>query len=317
MGTAALVIGNFDGVHAGHRALLQAARRAAPGLPLIVVTFWPHPRSVLHPDNVSLLLTGLEDRIHLLKQAGADAVKVVNFTPEFARLSPEDFVTGILVPLDPDVVVVGENFRFGRQAAGDVGTLTRLGQGRFRVEVLPLLWVEDEETCSTHIRQALEEGDVEQAARLLGRPFTFSGLVVDGDHRGRTLGYPTANLPVPKGFACPADGVYAGWVTRLDGRDGYGRTLSSGTAAARWPAAISVGSNPTFAGVSRRVEAHVLGLVDLQLYDAPILVEFVARVRPMVKFGSVAELLAQLAADVTRIRSLLATDVVPAGPESE
>lgn len=305
VGSSVVVIGNFDGVHPGHAEVLAEAKRRRPGWPLIVVTFWPHPVSVLRPEVGPMLLTSLTSRVELLTAAGADQVEVIEFTPEFATWSPNDFVERVLLGLDPGLVVVGENFRFGRGASGNVATLRELAAGRFEVEGLPLVRFGDEETCSTLIRSALAAGDVAHAAQHLGRLFSFRGVVVTGDRRGRELGFPTANLPVPSDFACPADAVYAGWVTRTDGLDAHGKPLPAGVAAPRWPAAISVGTNPTFDGISRRVESYVLDRDDLELYGAPISVEFVERIRPQARFASVEELITQMVDDVARCRELL------------
>lgn len=303
-----VVIGNFDGVHPGHREVLRTARAAEPDLPLVVMTFWPHPLSVLRPSGAPLLLTRLDERVALLREAGAAQVEVVDFTSEFARLSPESFVTNVLAPLNPRLVVVGENFRFGHRAAGNVATLRELGQGHFEVTALKLVGAGDVDTCSTLIRQALAAGEVDRARKHLGRPFRFSGVVRTGDRRGRELGFPTANLPVPVELACPADGVYAGWVTRLDGLDAHGVPLAEGAQAERWPSAISVGTNPTFNGEDRRVESYVLGRTDLELYGAPIAVDFVARIRGMVRFGGIEELIEQMDDDVVRCRQILDAD---------
>lgn len=304
MQQTAVVIGNFDGVHPGHREVLAEARRRASDLPLVVVTFWPHPMSVIRPGGAPMLLTSLDERIALLHQAGAERVEVVHFTEAVSQWSPADFVERVLVPLEPRLVVVGENFRFGHRAAGTVETLRDLAAGRFEVEGLHLIRFGDEETCSTLIREALAAGDVAHAAEHLGRLFRFSGVVRHGDHRGRELGFPTANLPVPSDLASPADGVYAGWVTRLDGKDAYGNPLADGVAA-RWPAAISVGTNPTFDGVQRRVESYVLDRDDLELYDAPIAVDFVARLRGQVRFTDIDALIATMNDDVARARTVL------------
>lgn len=305
MSGTVVVIGNFDGVHPGHAEVLTEAHARRPELPLVVVTFWPHPVRVLRPAQAPMLLTGLVDRIALLEKAGADRVEVIDFTPEFAQLSPEQFVERVLLPLNPELIVVGENFRFGHRAAGNLDTLRDLGRGRFDVEGLALVRYADEETCSTVIRDALARGDVEHAAQHLGRPFRFTGVVTHGDHRGRELGFPTANLPVPDELACPADGVYAGWLTRLDGRDAHGLLLPAGERPERWPAAISVGTNPTFDGVQRRVESYVLDRTDLELYHAPIAVEFIARIRGMVRFDGIEALIEQMNDDVRRSRELL------------
>ncbi len=305
MDQTVVVIGNFDGVHPGHREVLAEARRREPNLPLVVVTFWPHPVSVLRPEFGPMLLTSLEGRIELLTSAGADRVEVLEFTPELASWSPARFVDEVLVPLSPRRVVVGENFRFGHRAAGSVGTLRDLGSGRFEVDALPLVRFGDEETCSTRIRQALADGDVAHAAQHLGRPFCFRGVVAHGDRRGRELGFPTANLPVPPLLACPADGVYAGWVTRRDHLGAHGEPLPTGSPAARWPAAISVGTNPTFDGLARRVESYVLDRDDLELYDAPINVEFVERIRGQIRFTDIDALIIQMIDDVARCREIL------------
>ena len=306
MTRSVVVIGNFDGVHPGHQQVLAAAREAEPGAPLVVVTFWPHPMAVIRPDGAPKLLTNLEDRVALLRRAGADEVRVLEFTRELSQQSPEQFVEQHLLPLDPVRIVVGENFRFGHRASGTVGTLADLGRGRFEVTGLPLVHVGDEETCSSAVREALEAGDVRHAAELLGRPFRFRGSVSHGDKRGRELGFPTANLPVPKEYACPADGVYAGWLTRLDGLDAHGAPLPDGQEAPTWPAAISVGSNPTFDGHDRRVESFVLDRDDLELYDAPIAVDFCARIRGQVKFTGIEALIEQMDADVAAVRTALA-----------
>lgn len=305
MGETVVVIGNFDGVHPGHREVLATARALEPDLRLVVVTFWPHPLSVTRPQGAPMLLTRLEERVDLLEAAGADEVRVVRFTPEFAAWSPERFIDEIVLPLRPRRVVVGENFRFGHRAAGNVETLRQLGQGRFGVTALTLVGHGDEETCSTRIREALESGDVRSAAEHLGRPFHFTGIVARGDRRGRQLGFPTANLPVPATMACPSDGVYAGWLTRLDGRDGTGQPLADGAEPERWPAAISVGTNPTFDGVDRRVESYVLDRTDLELYGVPIAVDFVDRIRGMVRFDGIDALITQMDDDVIQTRRIL------------
>ncbi|NLE97213.1 MAG: bifunctional riboflavin kinase/FAD synthetase [Propionibacterium sp.] len=288
-----VAIGNFDGVHRGHQAVLQQAR--AGGLErLIVVTFWPHPVSVLRPDKAPKLLTDLQTRLELLRQAGADEVRVIHFNQAVSNMSPEEFVDTFLLPLEPNRVVVGTNFRFGHRAAGDVTVLRRLGEGQFEVEALELSAIGDETTCSTTIRESLRIGDVATAARHLGRPFQFRGLVVMGDQRGREMGFPTANLIVSNGSAVPADGVYAGWLTRVDIPGG-----------APMPAAISVGSNPTFDGTERRVESHVIGRDDLSLYGAEVTVDFVEHLRGQVRFEGVPALIEQMRDDVERARTIL------------
>jgi riboflavin kinase/FMN adenylyltransferase len=290
-----VAIGNFDGVHSGHRQVLAAARAARPGLPVVAVTFWPHPMVILRPDAAPELLCDLSERIELLRAAGADEVRVVEFTRRVAEWTPEEFVERVLLPLHPSAIVVGENFRFGHQAAGTVDTLRELGAGVFEVKALPLL-SDASAYSSSRIRRALDDGDVEAASDILGRPFRYTGIVVMGDQRGRTLGYPTANLTVPETHACPADGVYAGWLTCLD-KPG----------AEPMPAAISVGTNPTFDGAERRVETYVLDRTDLELYGCRIGVDFVTRLRGQVKFSVLDDLIVQMDADIVAARQVLST----------
>ena len=302
MRRSVVAIGNFDGVHSGHQELLATAVRRATELqtatepvPVVVVTFWPHPMSVVAPPGrAPLLLTSLQDRIDLLRRSGADQIRVVQFTREVAGWSPEHFIKTILGPLNPALVVVGQNFRFGKDAKGTPETMRQVGEGRFEVEVLTLTSVDSERTCSTLVRNALLKGDVVTAARHLGRPFRVRGVVVVGDQRGRELGFPTANMPVAAEMATPADGVYAGWLRRLDQPD-----------APKLPAAISVGTNPTFDGIERRVESYVLDRTDLDLYGVEIGVEFVEHLRGQIKFASVDDLIAQMTTDVVHTRRAL------------
>ena len=289
-----VVIGNFDGVHRGHVELIHTARASEPGARVVAVTFWPHPMSVIRPDQAPPLLTSLERRKELLSKAGVDDVVVVNFTPEVASWSPAQFVDTVIRPLHPARIVLGENFRFGFRAAGDVSTLAELGAGEFKVQALPLLTDGTQPSSSTLIRHAVADGDFGRVRELSDNVFRFSGVVVRGDHRGRELGFPTANVRVPPGMAVPADGVYAGWVTRLDI-----------PTAPRWPAAISVGTNPTFDGVERRVEAYVLDRDDLELYDAEIAIDFYARLRGQVKYAGKEALIRQMHTDVEEARHLL------------
>ena len=305
LGRTVVVIGNFDGVHLGHRRVVSRARAIADerGLSVVAVTFDPHPMAVLRPDHAPTTLTSIEERAALLGEAGADAVLALPFTHEVAGWSPEEFVDRILVGLlHAAAVVVGANFRFGHRAAGDVALLTEAGaaqpEGRdFTTEGIeldggPMVW------SSTYVRTCLAAGDVAGAAEALGRPVTVRGVVRRGDRRGRELGFPTANVPTggpgEQSAATPADGVYAGWLRRLDTGE-------------RYPAAISVGTNPTFDGHrERRVESYVLDRDDLELYDVAVEVEFVERLRGMVRFDSVEELVAQIKDDVARTRELLA-----------
>jgi len=288
-----VVIGNFDGVHRGHVQLIRSARAAEPGARLVAVTFWPHPMSVVRPDQTPPLLTSLDQRRELLRAAGVDEVVVVDFTPEVASWSPQEFVDRALRPLHPVRIVVGENFRFGFRAAGDVHTLAEVGAGRWQVQVVPLLTDGSHPGSSTLIRHAVAEGDFGRVRELSDSVFRCQGVVVRGDQRGRQLGYPTANVRLAPGMAVPADGVYAGWVTRLDVR------------SPRWPAAISVGTNPTFDGLERRVEAYVLDRTDLELYGVEIGIDFYARMRGQVKYAGMDALVQQMRRDVEEIREVL------------
>ena len=289
-----VVIGNFDGVHRGHVALLQLAKRSEPDARLVAVTFWPHPMSVVRPDQAPPLLCSLSRRRELLLAAGVDEVVVLDFTPEVASWSPEQFVDRVLRPLHPVRIVVGENFRFGFRAAGDPARLAELGAGEFAVDAVPLFSDGALPSSSTLIRHAIEEGDLGRVRELSDQVFRMTGVVVRGDQRGREMGFPTANIALADGLAVPSDGVYAGWVTRLDD-----------PAAPRWPAAISVGTNPTFDGVERRVEAYVLDRDDLELYGVEIAIDFYARLRGQVKYRGMEALIEQMHADVEQIRHLL------------
>ncbi len=288
-----VVIGNFDGVHRGHVELIRTAKAAEPRARVVAVTFWPHPMSVVRPDQAPPLLTTLERRKELLSLAGVEEMVVVNFTADVASWSPARFVDEVIRPLHPTRIVVGENFRFGFRAAGDVAILEELGAGDFKVQALPLLTDGTQPSSSTLIRHAVAEGDFGRVRELSDHPFRFSGVVVEGDHRGRQMGFPTANVRVPPGMAVPADGVYAGWVTRLD------------VPSPRLPAAISVGTNPTFDGIERRVEAYVLDRDDLELYGVPIGIDFYARLRGQVKYEGMESLVKQMHADVEQARHIL------------
>ena len=299
-GRSVVTIGVFDGVHRGHRQIVAAATSiaASRGLPVVVVTFDPHPDEVVRPGSHPPLLCTPRYRAELLGRLGADAVCVLPFTREFSQLPAEEFVRAVLVDgLHAAAVVVGENFRFGHRAAGDVALLARLGEKYdFAAEGVPLL-VEDGVTISSsHVRQRLAAGDVEAAAAALGRPHRVEGVVVRGHLRGRALGFPTANLETLPHTATPADGVYAGWLASLD---------LDGTEAARWPAAISIGTNPTFGDGDRAVEAYALDRDDLDLYGAHAAIDFAARLRGTERFDTVDALVAQMRADVTRARTLI------------
>jgi riboflavin kinase / FMN adenylyltransferase len=299
-GPSAVTTGVFDGVHRGHQRIVARAREvaAADGLPLVVITFAPHPDEVVRPGSHPALLCTLRRRVQLLSELGADAVCVLEFTLDFSRLSPDEFVHAVLADrLHARRVVVGENFRFGYRAVGDVALLAELGEKYdFSAEGVPLLTEDGVTISSSSIRELVAAGDVAGAARDLGRPHRVEGVVVRGAQRGRTLGIPTANLETPAYTAIPADGVYAGWLASLD---------ENGNQTERWPAAISVGTNPTFDGQHRVVEAYALDRDDLDLYGVHVAVDFAARLRGMAKFGSVDELIAQMRLDVDQARVLV------------
>ncbi|MBK7721651.1 MAG: bifunctional riboflavin kinase/FAD synthetase [Austwickia sp.] len=304
-GPSVVTLGNFDGVHKGHRAVLGTLveRGTALGLPSVAVTFDPHPLAVLRPDAAPERITTSAQRGELLQDAGLSALLVMDFTPELAAWSPEHFVREVFVDrLAATVVVVGEDTRFGTRNSGDVHTLRELGEAlNFEVVVVTDLG-DDERWSSTQIRRMLGAGDVEHAAQVLGRPHRVCGTVVHGDHRGRDLGYPTANLSQDSEGMVPADGVYAGWLIRLD--------LPVHAPDRLLPAAISIGTNPTFDGTQRRVEAYVLDRTDLELYGEHVGMEFVRRLRPTLKFEAIEELLDQMREDVQQCRETLST-IVP------
>ena len=287
-----VTIGNFDGVHRGHQAVLAQCGTHHAELPIAAVTFDPHPLAVIAPEHAPRRLTTLERRVELLRAHGADEVRVLAFDAEMAGWSPEDFVHRVIVEqLHADLVVVGENFRFGHKAAGDLAFLREAGALHgFDVEGLAIV-SDGGALSSTRVRELVAAGDLPGAALVLGRPHEVSGVVRRGDQRGRDLGFPTANVPVDEAYAVPPDGVYAGWVVRTDGE--------------RLPAAISVGTNPTFDGVERRVESYVLDRTDLDLYDQAIRVEFVERLRGMVAYEGVDPLVVQMHEDVAQTRRAL------------
>ena len=298
---AVVTIGVFDGVHRGHRALLAQARAEADslGFPLVVVTFDPHPVEVVRPGSHPPVLATLSHRIRLLHESGADVVDVLTFDRALSALTPEEFVDRVLVAdLDARLVVVGANFRFGHGATGDVNTLADLGRGRgFDVSPAHLVESGGGVLSSTAVRGLVLEGRVEEASDALLRPHRVEGIVVHGDHRGRELGYPTANLGSTGWAAIPADGVYA---ARL--------IVNPDSNATSWPAAVSVGTNPTFTAVSRRVEAYAIDAGhELDLYDQPVAVDFLRRLRPMEAFDGLDELVQQMAVDVDQAR-LVAED---------
>ncbi len=294
--TSVVTIGNFDGVHRGHLALIACTTAEATqrGARAVALTFDPHPAAVLRPDAVPAALQSLEERTALLRESGCDEVIVVPFDAAFAAQGPEEFVDRLLVDrLAAQLVVVGTNFRFGRAAAGDVALLIALGEQRgFGVEAVGLVDLGDGPVSSSALRSQLAAGDVEVVARGLGRPFSLTGEVVHGEGRGRTIGIPTANVAVAQGRALPADGVYACWA----GTDGGDRTA----------AVVNVGWRPTFAGTSRSIEAHLLVDGGPDLYGQRLTLEFIARVRGEQRFDGVEALVARIHEDVRVARERLA-----------
>ena len=300
-GECVVTIGVFDGVHRGHQRIVARAAQIGSerNLPVVVITFDPHPDEVIRPGSHPPFLCSARRRAELLSGLGADAVCVLPFTLEFSRLAPDDFVRTVLVErMHAAVVVVGEDFRFGHKAAGDVQLLAKLGEKyEFTTEGMPLLVADGTTLSSTSIRQMLAEGDVAAAAKALGRPHRVEGVVVRGHQRGRALGFPTANLEMPPHTAIPADGIYAGWLASLDdeGRD-----------VQRWPAAISIGTNPTFGEGEQTVEAYALDRTDLDLYGVHAAIDFAARLRGTLRFDSVDALVEQMHRDVDQARELTA-----------
>ncbi|MGO4585711.1 bifunctional riboflavin kinase/FAD synthetase [Arthrobacter sp. 2RAF6] len=309
-GPSVVTIGNFDGVHRGHQQVLTQLLRTAGqhGARSVVVTFEPHPALVHRPDSAPELLMGLQDKLDALAGTGVDAVLVMKYNLTLAAMTPEEFVVNVLLDgLHAAHVVVGHDLRFGVGNSGDVGTMQELGKKLgFGVHVVNEFGAEgfpvhddggtDRRCSSTWVREALAEGDVETAAAVLGRPHRMRGEVVHGAARGRALGFPTANLDHGATGYVPADGIYAGWLVD-----------ESGT---RWPAAISVGSNPTFDGVSRQVEAHVIdrpeeAVEDFNLYGQTVVVEFTARLRGMVAYRGPEALVEQMRLDVVQAHDLL------------
>ena len=289
--TNVVVIGVFDGVHKGHQLLLNRAKEIADGRTIVALTFDPHPTTVFAPNKAPTMLTTLADRVELLKIHNADQVAVMKFNENFAAMSPDDFVETVLVKqLHASTVIVGKNFTYGYKAAGNVDTLIKSGLSHnFTVDAQELK-TDTEIISSSRIRTLVVEGKVEEARTLLSRPHRLDGVVVHGEKRGREIGYPTANLGKIEGQTIPADGVYAGWLT-------VGINF--------WPAAISIGTNPTFEGErGRQVEAYALDQQGLDLYDKNASIEFGWYLRPTLKFDGLDDLLVQMKKDCDKAREL-------------
>ncbi|MFE6869471.1 bifunctional riboflavin kinase/FAD synthetase [Kitasatospora sp. NPDC057692] len=300
-GRSVVTIGSFDGVHRGHQLIINRVveRARERGVRSVVVTFDPHPSEVVRPGSHPPLLAPQPRRAELIEELGVDAVLVLPFTTAFSKETPEEFFRQVLVDaLHACLVVEGPNFRFGHRAAGDVALLAELGRAAdCGVEVVDLqvrgAAGDGEPFSSTLTRRLVGSGDVAGAAEVLGRPHRVEGVVVRGAQRGRELGYPTANVETVPHSAVPADGVYAGWLT-ADGE--------------RMPAAISVGTNPTFDGTARTVEAYAIDRVGLDLYGLHVAVDFLVYLRGMEKFDSIEALLDRMADDVKRARELTEAD---------
>jgi riboflavin kinase/FMN adenylyltransferase len=303
-GRCVVTIGSYDGVHRGHQLIMgRAVERAREmGLPSVVVTFDPHPSEVVRPGSHPPLLSAHHHRAELVAALGVDALLIIPFTSEFSRFTPSEFVRTVLVDgLHAKHVVEGPNFRFGHKAAGDVDFLSALGlKYDYELEVVDLFMSGTagggEPFSSSLIRRLIGAGDVEGAAEVLGRPHRVEGVVVRGAQRGRDLGYPTANVETLPHTAIPADGVYAGWLH---------------VGAEAMPAAISVGTNPTFDGTARTVEAYAIDRVDLDLYGLHVAVDFLTYLRGMEKFDTIDALLERMADDVKRARDLIGAATQP------
>ena len=284
-----VAIGIFDGVHAGHQQIIANAKHNGD---VTIMTFDPHPVSVVAPERTPSQLVPLKDRIELLKAAGATSVEVINFTKEFSQLSADQFIEDILVGrFAAEHVVIGENFNFGFKAQGTPEYLSQVGpKYGFGVTIVKLQENRGSTISSTRIRSLIIDGEIERANEMLTRNFYLKGPVVHGEKRGREIGYPTANIGLDSLATIPADGVYAGWLTV--GED-------------KWPAAISIGTNPTFPGVrGRQVEAYALDQTGLDLYDKEAKLEFGFRLRDTLKFDGLDPLLVQMKKDCDQAREL-------------
>jgi riboflavin kinase/FMN adenylyltransferase len=284
-----VAIGIFDGVHSGHQQIIATAKHQGD---VTVLTFDPHPTSVFAPERTPTQLVNLRDRVELLKKAGATEVEVVNFNKDFSQLTPDQFIEDILVGrFSAEHVVIGENFNFGFKAQGTPKYLSEVGpKYGFGVSIVKLQEDRGSTISSSRIRNLIIDGEIERANELLTRNFYLNGPVIHGEKRGREIGYPTANIGLTPLATIPADGVYAGWLTVGDNK---------------WPAAISIGTNPTFPGIrGRQVEAYALDQVGLDLYDQAAIIEFGFRLRDTLKFDGLAQLLEQMKKDCDQARKL-------------
>jgi riboflavin kinase / FMN adenylyltransferase len=289
-----LAIGVFDGVHAGHRHLLERLRQRAAEQNLLagVVTFTPHPQSVLQPDHELPWLSSLEDRVNALQELGIAILAVLTFTPAVARLSAREFISLIRQHLKMRGLLVGPEFALGRGQEGNISMLRSLGEDlNFTVEAVPPYMIDGEVVSSTLIRKSLIEGDMAKVERLMGRHFHLTGKVIGSDKRGRLLGFPTANLQLMPQQALPGNGIYA-TVATVGGR--------------QYPSATSIGVRPTFGEGERRVETHLLDY-EGDLYNSEIRLDFVQRLRDEQRFSSSDGLREQIEKDVRAVRAILSS----------
>ncbi|MGB5925673.1 MAG: bifunctional riboflavin kinase/FAD synthetase [Dehalococcoidia bacterium] len=295
-GQTLLTIGVFDGVHAGHRYLLKGLQQQAAERNLLsgVVTFNPHPQSVLHPHDQLPWLSNLEDRVTTLQQLGLDIVAVLRFTLKVAQLGARDFMSLLKKYLKMQGIMVGPDFALGRGGEGNISLLRTLGdEMKFTVEVIPPYTINGQVVSSTLIRQALIQGDMKRVKKLMGRHFYLRGKVITSDKRGRLLGFPTANLDIQPQQALPDNGIYA-TITQVDGK--------------QFPSATNIGSRPTFGEGKRMVETHLLNY-EGNLYGKEIRLEFAQKLRDEQRFPSSEELKTQIEKDVRKVEALLAKDL--------
>jgi riboflavin kinase/FMN adenylyltransferase len=314
LGPAALAIGSFDGVHLGHRAVLDCLLRSAreEGLAPALITFDPHPRCVLDPASCPPMITTLEERLELMGRLGVQDLIVLEFNRALAALTAAQFIDRMLAAVDVRCLVVGYDFALGRGREGDVEWLAQHGsRAGFRVEVVPPFRLDGQEVHSSEVRRLLTLGDVEAANRLLGREFGMTGLVLPGDRVGREIGWPTVNLSVAAGKLVPARGIYAGWAGPPSqplpagrGEEVNDRPSTASSLEGERMAAISIGYRPTFTSVDLRVEAYLLDFSG-DLYQRRLALRFVARLHDELKFPDVGELAHQIARDVEATRRLL------------
>lgn len=288
-----LAIGDFDGVHLGHQEVIKRAIQDAKRLniPASIMTFHPHPREVLGQQKYTSLLTPVEQKKRLLEQIGVDHMHIVSFDADFMKVTPEQFVENMLIPMQVNTVIVGFDFTFGYLGAGTPDTLCELAHGRFAVEIIRPFQRNGIKVSSTLVREHLAAGQVEEANALLGRPYSVVGTVVSGDGRGRTIGFPTANISLQEPFVTPALGVYAVRAT-LEGRTYNG--------------VMNLGKKPTFVDHLDKptLEVHLFDFSET-IYGKEMSVEFMTYLRPEQKFGSIDELISQIHRDADKARTLL------------